>query len=163
MVRKVFFSFHYERDIWRVMQVRNSWVVPNERTGQRLYTDAAELEEAKRKAGGTEKWIEQQLEGTSVTVVLIGAETARRPWVIHEIKRSHQLRKGLLGVRIHGVQNQKWQTDVMGLNPFDQLYIDEGGRKKLLGEVYPTYDWQLEHGRTNLAKWIEAAAKAAGR
>ena len=27
MARKVFFSFHYERDAWRVAQVRNSNVI----------------------------------------------------------------------------------------------------------------------------------------
>ncbi len=26
MARRVFFSFHYERDVWRAGQVRNSWV-----------------------------------------------------------------------------------------------------------------------------------------
>ena len=27
MARRVFFSFHYDRDIRRVVQVRNSWIV----------------------------------------------------------------------------------------------------------------------------------------
>lgn len=26
MARRVFFSFHYERDIWRANQVRNRWI-----------------------------------------------------------------------------------------------------------------------------------------
>ena len=26
MARRVFFSFHYERDIWRANVVRNSWL-----------------------------------------------------------------------------------------------------------------------------------------
>ena len=29
MARKVFFSFHYERDAWRVAQVRNSNIITN--------------------------------------------------------------------------------------------------------------------------------------
>jgi len=31
MARKVFFSFHYERDIWRASIVRNSWVTKPDR------------------------------------------------------------------------------------------------------------------------------------
>ena len=27
MARRAFFSFHYQNDIWRVWNVRNSWVV----------------------------------------------------------------------------------------------------------------------------------------
>ena len=31
MARRVFFSFHYEKDIWRASQVRNSWVTKPDR------------------------------------------------------------------------------------------------------------------------------------
>jgi len=31
MARRVFFSFHYEKDIWRASQVRNSWVMKPDR------------------------------------------------------------------------------------------------------------------------------------
>src|SRR3546814_11503915 len=64
--RRVFFSFHYDRDVRRVVQVRNSWVVRPGGEAQPFY-DKAEFEEAKRRAGGIEKWIEEQLKGTSVT------------------------------------------------------------------------------------------------
>src|SRR4051794_34497430 len=80
MPRKVFFSFHYERDVRRVVQVRNSWVVRAKGEAQPFH-DKAEFEEAKKRAGGIEKWIEEQMKGTSVTVVLFGAETYDRPWV----------------------------------------------------------------------------------
>src|SRR3546814_7815190 len=88
VARRVFFSFHYDRDVRRVVQVRNSWVVRPGGEAQPFY-DKAEFEEAKRRAGGIEKWIEEQLKGTSVTVVLFGAETYDREWVRHEIKRSY--------------------------------------------------------------------------
>jgi len=93
LARKVFFSFHYDRDVHRVMQVRNSWVVRRNGEATPFY-DKAEFEEVKRRAGGIEKWIEQQLVGTSVTVVLYGAETYHRPWVQHEIKRSLNWARG---------------------------------------------------------------------
>jgi hypothetical protein len=74
MARKVFFGFHYDRDVRRIVQVRNSWVVRAEGEAQPFY-DQAEFEEVKKRAGGIEKWIEEQLAGTSVTAVLFGRET----------------------------------------------------------------------------------------
>ncbi|MET0103262.1 MAG: TIR domain-containing protein [Sedimenticola sp.] len=74
MARKVFFSFHYQRDVRRVVQVRNSWVVRSKGEAQPFY-DKADWETVKRT--GIEKWIDNQLSGTSVTVVLIGNETSR--------------------------------------------------------------------------------------
>src|SRR3546814_5665594 len=60
VARRVFFSFHYDRDVRRVVQVRNSWVVRPGGEAQPFY-DKAEFEEAKKRAGGKEKWIEEQL------------------------------------------------------------------------------------------------------
>lgn len=43
----------------------------------------------------------RQMKGTSVTVVLFGAETYNREWVRHEIRRSYQLGKGTLAIDVH--------------------------------------------------------------
>ena len=75
MARHDFFSFHYQRDIMRVSQVRNSWVTKNNGTTAGFW-DAANWESVKRGGDAAiKRWIEEQLDGTSVTVVLIGAET----------------------------------------------------------------------------------------
>lgn len=93
MARKVYFSFHYDRDIRRVVQIRNSWVFRAEKETQ-PFLDKAEWESIMRSSRQViEKWIEDQLDGTSVTVVLIGSETYNREWVRHEIKRSYELKK----------------------------------------------------------------------
>ena len=47
MARKVFFSFHYERDIWRTNVIRNSGVV--EGSAAAGFHDASLWEEAKKK------------------------------------------------------------------------------------------------------------------
>src|SRR6478752_4188355 len=80
MARRVFFSFHYDRDVRRVVQVRNSWIVRSEGEAQ-PFVDKAVWESVKKR--GIEKWIEEQLADTSVTVVIIGAETYDREWVRH--------------------------------------------------------------------------------
>jgi hypothetical protein len=87
MARRVFFSFHYDRDVWRANQVRNANVV--------LGTDTAGFfdhsEYLKAKAQGDDairRMILGHLNNTSVTVVLIGTLTWTRPWVQFEIKES---------------------------------------------------------------------------
>ncbi|MCW2286832.1 Cft2 family RNA processing exonuclease [Rhodoblastus acidophilus] len=162
MARKVFFSFHYKRDVRRIVQVRNSWVVRAKGETQPFY-DAAEFEEVKKRAGGIEKWIEEQLKGTSVTVVLFGAETYDREWVRHEIKRSYELKKGLLAIDIHKVKDPQLGADVQGRNPLEYWHVDQNGTKVPLSKLYKTYDWCDDNGYNNISDWIEAAAKAVGR
>jgi hypothetical protein len=160
LARKVFFSFHYQRDVFRVMQVRNSWIVRSKGEATPFY-DKADFEEVKRRSGGIERWIEQQLSGTSVTVVLFGAETANRPWVRHEIKRSVQLGKGLLAIDIHRVKDLRIGADYQGRNPLSTFTY--GPRDIPLTQLYSTYDWVLDDGYTNMPRWIETAARAVGR
>lgn len=162
MARKVFFSFHYDRDVRRVVQVRNSWVVRPEGGAQPFY-DKADFEEAKKRAGGIEKWIEQQLAGTSVTAVLFGAETYSRPWVRHEIKRSYELGKGLIAIDIHNVKDPQLGSDTPGKNPLAYWTVKRDGRDVPMSALYPSYDWVRDDGYRNMATWVEAAAKAAGR
>ena len=77
MVRRVFFSFHYERDIWRANVVRNSWVTQDK--GSRWFLGRIPLGRSKEKNDDAiKRMINKGLEGTSVTVVLIGKETSDR-------------------------------------------------------------------------------------
>ena len=163
MARRVFFSFHYQRDVRRVAQIRNSWVVRPGNESQ-PFMDKAEWESIKRTGSkAIEKWIENQLTGTSVTVVLIGAETYDRPWVQHEIKRSYELGKGMIGVYLNNVKDPHNGTDKRGRNPFEYWTIEQGGRKILLSSIYPVYDWVSDDGYKNLPTWLDKAAAAAGR
>lgn len=162
MARQVFFSFHHQRDNWRANQVRNSWVTKDRDAAG--FWDAAEWEQVKKKDNeAIHKWIDKQMEGTSVTVVLIGAETSTREHVDYEITQSHKLKKGLVGVRIHNLKNKDGIIDSKGLNPFDNWAITVDGTKKSLGQIYPVYDYVTQDGYLNLGTWIESAAKAVGR
>jgi hypothetical protein len=157
MARQVFFSFHYERDIWRANQVRNSWVTQDRQAAG--FWDAASWESVKR--GGEEaikRWIREQLKGTSVTAVLIGAETAGRKYVEYEIQESYKKGNGMLGIYIHNMRTQMGATDQQGPNPFGQLSIDRNGRRVPLTEFYHTYDWVRDNGYENFGRWVETAA-----
>ncbi len=163
MARKVFFSFHYKRDVRRVAQVRNSWVVRPDGDSQ-PFLDKAEWETIKRSGDTAVKsWIEKQLTGTSVLVVLIGLETYDREWVRYEIKRAYELKKGILGIYIHNIKDPSVGTDTKGKNPLDYWGVGEGAQRVTFSKMYKTYDWVNDDGYNNLPKWIEEAAKAVGR
>ena len=148
MARKVFFSFHYDRDAWRVGKVRNSNVIGN--FDKSPFYDKAKWETIKRQGDeAIKRWINEQLSGTSVTVVLIGKETASRRWVKYEIQRSIELGKGLLGIDISKIKDHNGQTDATGVNP--------------LPIGYPKYKWNHDNGGENLGRWIELAAQKAGK
>ena len=94
MARKVFFSFHYERDVWRAGQIRNSWVTkPNRETAG--FWDSASWEEVKKKGeDAIHRWIDNQLNGTSVTVVLIGPKQTTDLMLIMKFSKVAKLETG---------------------------------------------------------------------
>lgn len=148
MARFVFFSFHYERDIWRANVVRNSWVTQDRKSAG--FFDASLWEEAKKKGDSAiKKMIDDALTGTSVTAVLIGSETAHRTYVKYEIEKSIERGNGLLGVRIEKIGDRDGSVDEAGPNP--------------LPSGYKTYLWNKDDGYKNFGAWLEAAAKSAGR
>lgn len=136
MARRVFFSFHHDRDVWRAGQVRNSWVTKDREAAG--FWDSAEWEEVKKKDTATiHRWIDKQMAGTSVTIVLIGAQTSTRPHVRYEVEQSVAQKKGLLGVRIHLLKDQAGRPDSWGASPtaynysvYD--YVAENGYKILV-------------------------------
>ena len=148
MSRRVFFSFHYQRDIWRVNQIRNMDQIVG--TAAAGFQDASLWEEAKKKGDKAIKdMIDKGLENTSVTVVLIGQETANRKYVNYEIQRSIERGNGIIGVQIHHLKDQNQNEDSPGKIP-DALV--NGG--------YNSYKYV---NKETLKMRIEEAAKAAGK
>lgn len=162
MARRVFFSFHYARDVRRIQQVRQSWVVRANTEAQPFY-DAAEFEKVKQRAGGIQNWIDEQLKGTSVTVILYGAETYEREWVRYEIKKSYEMNKGMIAIDIHNLRDPQKGTDVQGKNPLSFWSVERAGRKTYFSDMYESYDWIRDNGYQNLVNWVEDAARAVRR
>ena len=148
MARRVFFSFHYQRDIWRVNQIRS---IPNV-TGCAAagFQDASIWEEAERKgATAIKALINKGLENTSVTVVCVGSQTAGRTYIDYEIDQSIARGNGIVAIQIHHLRDKNNKTSPAGAIPSK---IIEGG--------YKAYKY-VDHER--LGKRIEEAANAAGR
>ena len=135
MKRKTFFSFHFANDSWRASQVRNIGVLE----GNEPVSDN-DWEEVKKKGDkAIENWIDNQLKGRSCTVVLIGAETANRKWIKYEIKKSWELEKGIVGIKIHNLKDQNGNQSVEGKNPFEQFSIGGINMSKIVKVYNPPY------------------------
>lgn len=165
MARKVFFSFHYQNDSWRVNQVRNSWVTKGKANS---FIDSAEWEQIQRRGKhAIQGWIDEQLHGTSVTVVLIGDETYQREWVLYELSKSYERGNGILGIHINKLKDRSGKTsgglfNMEGTNPLDKLAISKGLLfSTTLGDVFPTYNWVDDDGYNNFEDWIEEAISTA--
>ena len=146
MARKVFFSFKYE-DVSRAMVVRNSWVTQGKEAAG--FIDAADFEEVERQGDNAiENWIDRQLNGTSVTVVLVGNKTCNSKWVKYEIKKSIEIGNGLLGIDVSKIKDLQGNiTERCGQIP----------------EGYKFYYWNNDDGYHKMGDWIEAAATQVGR
>lgn len=163
MARKAFFSFHYKNDVWRANIVRNSWVTKDDKEAAG-FIDSADFEEVEK--GGEaaiKKWIREQLNGTSVTVVLIGSETNSRDYVKYELEKSWKKGNGILGIYIHQIKNKDGKTSAKGSNTFGPIFTSHDDDKKYFYERFETYNWVGDDGYNNMGKWIETAAKNAGR
>lgn len=118
MAKSVFYSFHYDRDVHRVQLVRNL----NALDAQPVLN--AQDWETVREGGETaiKNWINKQMAYKKAVIVLIGRQTAGRPWVTYEIEKAWTDKKPLLGIRIHGLSSLG-MVDSVGPNPFDKADV----------------------------------------
>ena len=148
MARRVFYSFDYERDAFRVQQVKNMGVL----AGQPILTSNRWEEVTGGTKRGIKKYIDEQMEGKSCVVVLIGKRTAEREWVQYEIEKAWKEERGLVGVFIHSLADMNKLQSAKGTNPFRHFTV---GRKKMkMNLVVPVYD-PPGSGSASVYNWIE--------
>ena len=148
MSRRVFFSFHYQNDIFRVNVIRNSHIV--EGTAAAGFQDASLWEATKLKGDAAIKaLIDKGLENTSVTVVLIGEKTADRKYVKYEIEQSIARGNALLGIYIHNIK------DINGKTSFIPGRVPEA----LRNAGAHVYTWD----RNQFGRWVEETYQYAQR
>jgi len=148
MARRVFFSFNYTKDVWRVNQIRS---MPNViGTAAAGFQDASLWEEAKKKGDKEIKsMIDKALMNTSVTVVCVTYGTSSRKYINYEIDQSLARGNGVVAVQIHHLKDQNGDTASAGAIPSQ---IESAG--------YKAYKYT---NKDRLAAWIEEAAKLAGK
>ena len=147
MARRVFFSFDYKY-VWKVNQIRS---LPNIiGTAAAGFQDASLWEEAKKKGDKEiKKMIDKALLNTSVTVVFVTHGTAQRKYINYEIDQSIERGNGLVAVQIHHLKDQKGNIGSPGAIP-----------PQIASNGFKAYKYTSSEA---LAKWIEEAAKLAGR
>jgi hypothetical protein len=149
----VFYSFHYDNDVFRVQQIRNMGVVEGNEP-----VSPNDWEQVKRKGdAAVEKWIDDSLKYKRCVIVLIGSETANRKWVNYEIKRAWELKKGLFGIYIHNLKDPRTGTCSKGPNPFRNWKVNGRSMADLI-TCYDPVSWDAygEISR-NLAAWVSQA------
>lgn len=153
MARKIFYSFHFDNDVMRVQQIRNMGVLE----GNEPVSVNAWEEVKKGKEAGIQKWINDNMHGKSCVVVLVGAETANRPWVKYEIEKAWNEGKGVVGIHIHNLKCPRKGTSTKGANPFAQFTV-AGTPLSSIVKCYDPYLLDTYGGiKTNLEQWIEEA------
>lgn len=97
----------------------------------------------------------------SCVVVLVGEETANRPWVQYELKKAWEDDKGLLGIYIHNLKCPRNGKSNKGQNPFDQFTFDNGSKLSSVVKCYnPSSTDAYNDIKNNVEDWIEAAIQS---
>lgn len=162
MARRCFYSFHYQPDNWRASTVRQIGAI--EGNSPASDNDWESIASGANKDDKIQRWIAEQMKGRTCTIVLVGAATANRKWINHEIVKSWDSGLGVVGIRIHGLKDSLGQTATAGSNPFD--HITHGPTKKPLSSIVKCYNpagttsqeryaWIAKH----LANAVEEAIK----
>lgn len=162
MARRTFFSFHYKPDNWRASQVRNMGVIE----GNKPVTD----NDWEAVTGGGDaaikRWISDQMDDRTCTVVLVGEKTANRKWINYEIVEAWKRKMGVFGVRIHNLQDSSGSQARMGDNPFDYLSFDDGSKLSSVVKLYtPPQSVSTDvyaYIKNNIAAWTEEAIRIRG-
>jgi hypothetical protein len=145
VARRVFFSFDYDGDAGRAERVRRSGAIAE--ADMAGFFSRTELDEAMKQGHeAMQRLIQGHLQYTSVTVVLIGAETANLTWVKYAIGQSIEKKNGLLGIYIGHLKDERGRTPTQGLKPIVPAGVD-----------FPAYSWDGDRDR--FMREIAAAGK----
>lgn len=161
MKRQVFYSFHYGNDVMRVAQIRNIGALEDNKP-----VSANEWEEVKRKGQkAIENWIDDNMRNRSCVIVLVGEETANRPWVKNEIEKAWNEGRGVVGIYIHNINDPRNGKCRKGRNPFDDFTLKSSGVK--LSSIVKCYNPSPNDAyndiRNNIEAWIEEAIEIRNR
>ncbi len=158
MKKKVFYSFHFDNDVFRVQQIRNIGVIEGNEP-----VKSNEWETIKRNGEkAVENWIDENIKGKDIVVVLVGERTHERPWVDYEIRKAWELGKPVMGIYIHNIKCIKNGVCNKGKNPFEKYNI-RGVNFSTIVKCYDPGTDAYNCIKDNLNKWISEAANIRSR
>jgi hypothetical protein len=135
MSKKVFFSFHYQDVIdFRANVVRNHWLTKPDRETAGFF-DSSIWEDAKKTSDlALKRLINNGLNNTSNTCILVGTDTFNRRWVSYEIMKSLEVGNHIFCIQINSINGKDGKTKPKGNNPLDYLgfsYSNDGKKINL--------------------------------
>jgi len=154
MKQKVFYSFHFDNDVFRVQNIRNMGVIEGNPT-----VEPNTWETIKRSGDNAIKqWINTNIQKQECVIVLIGSETSNRKYVKYEIERAYNTKKPIFGIFIHNLICANTRTVCSkGNNPFSQFSINN----KPLSDIIRCYDPPSDNAynfiKFNLVNWVNRA------
>ncbi len=155
--RQIFYSFHFDKDVMRVQQVRNIGALEDNKP-----ISANDREEVKKKGKTSiEKWIDDNMKYRSCVVVLVGEKTADRSWVKYEIEKAWNDGKGLFGIYIHNLKCPRNGKGNKGRNPFDDFNFKDGSKLSSAVKCYnPDSTDAYNDIKNNMEVWVENVTTA---
>lgn len=152
--RQIFYSFHYDNDVFRVQQIRNIGTLENNEP-----VSANDWETVKRGGEASiKRWIDENLKNKSCLVVLIGTGTASRKWVKYEIEKACNDGKAVLGIYIHNLKCPRNGTCSQGVNPFESFTLKDGRKLSSVVKCYNPKSYDAYNDiKNNIEYWIEDA------
>ncbi|RBW63621.1 molecular chaperone Tir [Vibrionales bacterium C3R12] len=152
--KPVFFSFHYGNDVMRVQQVRNIGALEGNAP-----VSANEWETVKRGGEASiKRWIDENLKYKQCVIVLIGSDTANRPWVKYEIEKAWNSGKPIFGIYIHNLRCPRTGTSRKGRNPFEDFSLTDGRKLSSLVNCYdPSAFNAYNEIARNMEGWVATA------
>jgi antiphage defense system Thoeris ThsB-like protein len=152
MARRTFFSFHYRPDVHRAWNVRNSWVTKPDREDAGFFDSSVFESKERTNDEALKRFLAEGLQGTAVTAVLYGAETATRRWVHFELLKSFVEGKRILSVDIHSIKNLEQLPARPGIDPLTFLGVEvKAGIAKLKEYVDGTWRWAADVGNVSVS------------
>lgn len=150
----VFYSFHFDNDVMRTQQIRNMGIIEGNPS-----TTPNDWEQLKRSGDkAIENWIDNNMKYKRCVVVLIGNDTASRPWVQYEIAKAWNDGKALIGIYIHNLKCPRNGTSRKGVNPFEKVTFKDGRNLANYVSCYePSSHNTYSEIANNISHWIKHA------
>ena len=162
MARRVFFSFHFGNDAWRVAKIKNIGAL------ERNTPVAVNEWEAVKRGGdrAVKKWIDENMHMRSCAVALIGSETYSRRWVLYELQKAWNDGKGIVGIHIHNLLNHQHLPSTKGPTPLDYVYNGSTPLSRIFKSYSPRATVSpnvYAHISENIDSWVEEAIEIRSR
>ncbi len=159
--RKIFPSYHWGEDVWRVNQIVNkSHVLGAEAAG---FIKNVENEQLKLASDAKVKaWIDEQAKGCSCMITFVGEKTYQRDWVKYEMELAISNNMGKLIVFLDDMKDMDGSMCKKGIDPYKYHGMYSSTPSSTSYEI-KQYSYINDNGKDNIADWIEDACKRAGK